>query len=291
MKVRKTRGAMVCAVMLTIVAPGAVASARDIPEVLQVSGGATEVRFDNGCKVLYGPDRRMRGVNQYCAASQVNAAIEAANRHFGLGSGSGAGDDVASVTCESRDGRRAYCRASASGGVRLVRQLSSKPCAQNRDWGYDDQGVWVDNGCRAVFEVRSGAVLPATSVTCESRQGRRESCRADTSGGLRLTRRLSSTACDLGRSWGFDHTGVWVDGGCRAVFELRPGFPQAASTVTCESRHGRKNSCRAETSGGVRLARQLSSSACEQGRDWGYDQTGIWVDGGCRAVFEVGGAW
>ena len=28
----------------------------------------------------------------------------------------------------------------------------------------------------------------------------------------------------------------------------------------------------------------------EQGRGWGFDQLGIWVDNGCRAVFEIGGA-
>ena len=280
------------AAMLVVIGSGTPAFARDIPEVFPLASGGAEVRFENGCKVLYGSDRRMSSVTPYCAASQVNAAIEAANRHFGGGFDPGSGADVSSVTCESLNGRRSFCRTMTAGGVRLVRQLSSAACTYSRDWGYDQQGIWVDNGCRAVFEVRAGsAVQPATAVTCESRYGRRESCRADTSGGVRLERRLSSAPCEVGRTWGFDHTAIWVENGCRAVFQLRPGFVQAASTLTCESQSGRKSFCRADAAGGVRLARKLSSASGEAGRDWGFDHTGLWVDNGCRAVFEIGGTW
>jgi len=58
--------------------------------------------------------------------------------------------------------------------------------------------------------------------------------------------------------------------------------------VRCESRDYREQLCRAETSGGVRLARQLGDAACRQGRTWGTTRSGIWVSNGCRADFEVG---
>ena len=58
--------------------------------------------------------------------------------------------------------------------------------------------------------------------------------------------------------------------------------------VRCESRDYRERLCRAETSGGVRLARQLGDAACRQGRTWGTTRSGIWVSNGCRADFEVG---
>jgi hypothetical protein len=46
--------------------------------------------------------------------------------------------------------------------------------------------------------------------------------------------------------------------------------------------------CQADTrSGGVRLVKQRSDSACRQGYSWGYDRSGIWVDHGCRADFQV----
>ena len=40
-------------------------------------------------------------------------------------------------------------------------------------------------------------------------------------------------------------------------------------------------------SGGVQLIRTLSDSACVQGRTWGWDRSGVWVDRGCRAEFSV----
>jgi hypothetical protein len=37
--------------------------------------------------------------------------------------------------------------------VKLTRRLSKNPCIEGRSWGFDRRGVWVDDGCRAVFEV------------------------------------------------------------------------------------------------------------------------------------------
>ena len=59
-------------------------------------------------------------------------------------------------------------------------------------------------------------------------------------------------------------------------------------TVTCESDYGRQNLCRVDTSGGVRLIRQLSESPCRQGSTWGIRREGIWVSRGCRAQFAIG---
>ncbi len=61
-----------------------------------------------------------------------------------------------------------------------------------------------------------------------------------------------------------------------------------ANTITCSSDNGQRVYCGADTSGGVRLVRQLSGSACDQ-RTWGFDSRGIWVDRGCRAEFDVSG--
>src|SRR4051794_26513099 len=37
----------------------------------------------------------------------------------------------------------------------------------------------------------------------------------------------------------------------------------------------------------VRLVRQLSDARCVEGRTWGWDNRGIWVDRGCRAEFLI----
>ena len=57
--------------------------------------------------------------------------------------------------------------------------------------------------------------------------------------------------------------------------------------VMCESRKNRRSYCAADTRGGVTLDRQLSSAQCVQGRTWGFDARGIWVEGGCRGQFRI----
>jgi len=138
------------------------------------------------------------------------------------------------VTVSSNDNKREYRRIDHVGSVRLVKQLSDKPCTFNRTWGYDSNGIWVDRGCRAEFEYetrdggsnRPGIILPGGGwdtkrVTVESNDGRRVYRRMDTSGGVKLVKRLSDKPCTIGRSWGYDANGIWVDDGCRAEFEVR----------------------------------------------------------------------
>ena len=62
----------------------------------------------------------------------------------------------------------------------------------------------------------------------------------------------------------------------------------ARRTITCRSTNNRYNYCRANTRGGVRIRKQISQSSCREGRSWGYDREGIWVDRGCSAEFVLG---
>lgn len=140
---------------------------------------------------------------------------------YGNGNGSG-GSRV--VRCESTGHDRQRCRVDTRGGVRLVRQISSTTCRQDRNWGYDRNGIWVDNGCRADFRVSGygGDVDPGygrQTIRCESINSNTNRCRADTRGGVRLVRQISSTACRQGRNWGYDDRSIWVSGGCRADFQ------------------------------------------------------------------------
>ena len=57
-------------------------------------------------------------------------------------------------------------------------------------------------------------------ITCESHKDHRNYCEADTRGGVTLVRQLSHADCVLGRSWGYDARGIWVEGGCRAEFRV-----------------------------------------------------------------------
>jgi hypothetical protein len=130
------------------------------------------------------------------------------------------------VRCESRDSRTNYCNVDTRGGVRLVHQLSDRDCVRGRNWGANERGIWVTDGCRAEFELGAGGNGYgngngyASRFRCESSNSRTRYCQVDTRYGVELVRQLSNSACIEGRSWGVNRDGVWVSRGCRAEFAL-----------------------------------------------------------------------
>lgn len=130
------------------------------------------------------------------------------------------------ITCASDDGGRHFCRIRTGGGVRMTNQRSHSACIEGRTWGYDDSGIWVDHGCRADFIVdvgqRTGPPMrpPMNLVRCDSDNGKRHFCPANTNRGVRLVNQKSGSPCVQGSTWGFDGQGIWVDHGCRAEFAL-----------------------------------------------------------------------
>jgi hypothetical protein len=197
------------------------------------------------------------------------------------------------VRCESPDGRYRECDVAGFGAIALSRQVSDASCVEGRTWGTRNGRVWVDAGCRADFVRVSPAALPFSNVRCESIDGKRAYCAADTSGGVRLSRRLSDSSCEFGRQWGYDPNGVWVTSGCRADFSVRGNGTTTAAlvsprTIACASNNERREHCDAETRFGIALYRQVSDSPCVLNRTWGVEPDGIWVTEGCRGEFVVG---
>ena len=198
----------------------------------------------------------------------------------------------APVTCSSKNSRRTHCPADTSAGVQLVRAHGRTACGYGAQWGYDAKGIWVSKGCSADFVTRGRPRPIAPSITCQS-TGDRVRCAAETTYGVALARQLDESVCILGRSWGFDSEGIWVDGNCHAQFALggyrlpSTAIPATAFKVTCESVDGARVQCPAAASGGVGLVQQLSENTCVLNRTWGYGEAGIWVSGGCRAEFAV----
>lgn len=132
-------------------------------------------------------------------------------------------------------------------------------------------------------------------VRCESKNGGSERCEVD--GGIsdaRLVRQLSSAPCIEGRTWGRDRGFLWVTGGCRGEFSVRRGGWAGGSvgngdqTFRCESRDNRYRECATNSRARARLVRQLSDTPCIEGRTWGSNRGGVWVDRGCRAEFAAG---
>ena len=201
------------------------------------------------------------------------------------------------VRCESTDGRYRECDIDGIGRIALTRRLSDTSCVEGESWGFRDGKVWVSKGCRAEFALTERNFAYARGsrvVTCESEDGRRRICETSTKGGVAVAQQLSQSSCIQGRSWGFDKNGIWVDEGCRAQFVVGGGkadhgrpFERLDQLVMCESIDGKPKRCDADTRAGVQVARQLSNTPCRFGEQWGYDDEGIWVAGGCRAEFAV----
>jgi hypothetical protein len=134
-----------------------------------------------------------------------------------------------SITCESNNGSRKYCGSANPGQVTMQKQLSQTQCIQGQSWGVDNRGLWVDRGCRAVFNLYGGngnggnwgGNNGSNQVTCESKNGGRQYC--GNVGNATMNRQLSQSACVQGQSWGVDNRGLWVDRGCRAVFNTYGG--------------------------------------------------------------------
>lgn len=60
-----------------------------------------------------------------------------------------------SVTCSSNSERYTTCAWNLRyGRPVLVERLSRHSCREGRDWGYQGNAIWVDNGCRARFAPR-----------------------------------------------------------------------------------------------------------------------------------------
>lgn len=79
-----------------------------------------------------------------------------------------------------------------------------------------------------------------------------------------------------------------------AIFLLAPAkthaqqYTGASTTIRCRSTDGRFRHC--PVNGWVRgaqLTRQIGGGNCSQGRSWGYDDRGVWVDRGCQGEFQV----
>lgn len=257
-------------------------------------GGVRLARQRSEAQCVYGStwgyNRRGIWVDRGCRADFL----------LGNSQWSGSGQ-LTTTSCNSDDMGPHTCAADTSRGVRLIRQHSDSDCIYGTTWGYDDRGIWVNRGCRADFELGGGDgdndaddQPYSVRVYCASDDMRRHSCFVDARGGVRLVKQRSDSECVEGRTWGRDSRGIWVDRGCRADFEVASGGPVQSnpfpvSSVYCASDDMNRHYCTADTRGGVRMVKQRSGSECTEGRTWGYDNRGIWVDRGCRADFETGG--
>jgi len=228
------------------------------------------------------------------------------------------------ITCESWNYREASCPAPGAVRVQLLR-VSGGSCVEGQSWFHDGRAIRVRNGCRAIFRIdanngwgvggwdngwnaSSNGGNRVQNIRCESWNYRDQRCAVSGMvGGARITRVIAGD-CRDGATWRWDRSGVYVRNGCRADFEVLlssngwgsgnggsggnfggsggSGGGQPVTTINCQSWNYQQARCPIPRARQVRLSRVLAGD-CRQGRTWGWQPGSIWVNGGCRAAFEV----
>lgn len=179
------------------------------------------------------------------------------------------GDDQMRFNCASVDMKYRECQLPVNGRAVLVKRLSDARCIEGQSWGQRRDRVWVDNGCRAKFEVRrsgGGAGSGGSNVLdCNSDNGRYRECSIGPGYFGRLLRDNSNGRCRQDSTWGTRNGVVWVTSGCRGRFERLRGNSGGGN--------GWANGSNAGGSGGSSPARAEQACVNEvQRRGWRIQQ-------------------
>lgn len=170
------------------------------------------------------------------------------------------------IRCESNDGKFNRCQVPWR-DAELVRQESQDACIRGQSWGLDQQGLWVDRGCRGQF----AETFREGSRGADYRDGRDGRDDRNDRG-------------DRGDGYGRDNrNGDW-----------HPGADwNRQIRLQCDSHQGRYQMCQVDVGrrGRVQLVKRLSSARCTEGQSWGWNRAGVWVDQGCRGQFVIDRRW
>ena len=224
-----------------------------------------------------------------------------------LASGVLLGDAVAgqTVPCGGREDREYRCRVETSHGVTLLQDVGRVRCIRGYTWDYGDGEVWVEGCCAGVFALASRAPMAWQEeqvpqgeylISCEAPAGRAVYCEEMPQATAELVRQTGDARCVEEKSWGVDVRGLWVANACAADFlvkqrtETGGDLLSTLSLVECSSVDGKRSFCHADARGGATLRMVLGHAPCKAGVSWDANDGGVWVDHGCRGVFEVAGA-
>jgi hypothetical protein len=81
----------------------------------------------------------------------------------------------------------------------------------------------------------------------------------------------------------------WAAAGDASKASAGPQYNTGQTNITCSSNDGNRKYCGKYNPSQVSLSKQISGSPCVQGKSWGVDGNGLWVDRGCRATFTIYG--
>jgi hypothetical protein len=103
----------------------------------------------------WGMDRNGIWVDRGCAGRFV-AGGHSSRPGYGGGWYPPSGwDQRFQIRCDSNDYQYNFCAVDLGGGGRayVERQISGSPCIEGQTWGWNRAGVWVVQGCAAVFTI------------------------------------------------------------------------------------------------------------------------------------------
>ena len=208
---------------------------------------------------------------------------------------------AADLPCSSSAGGYNYCRAKTQGAVELVFQQARYACYRDDTWGFDENGVWVSNGCSATFRTGEQAKHALTKdaesnelAALALRLLSEPAPRSNRGGNLQtLLAQPSASKAEATRQ----SDDALIDGPLppdsypsrdNNLDPSNGGFGRARY-IACESLNERYTRCETRVPSYVQLSRLLSREhgRCRFNQSWGYDAAGIWVDKGCRAQFAV----
>ena len=142
------------------------------------------------------------------------------------------------------------------------------------------------------------------NVICSSNKNQYAECRTPFRGRAIVAQQISDKRCVEGVNWGQRQDIIWVNNGCRATFTQANngnnngwnnnngnewngnGWGNNNYQVACTSDGNDFKSCYWDHRyGSPVLIKKISKKSCIAGRSWGYDNRGLWVNNGCRAIF------
>ena len=129
------------------------------------------------------------------------------------------------VQCESNGNNSTQC--AINGNVQFVRvdhQLSWTPCEEGKSWGWYQNVIWVQFGCRAVFEVQIQPYNQTAyeDIHCRSSGHHYAECYTHLQSiyDMQVLQQQSNASCNPNQSYGWNANRVWVDRGCEATFRV-----------------------------------------------------------------------
>ena len=201
----------------------------------------------------------MKGIAGFAFAVAVCGACSFASPQAQAGWG------PPTVNCYSNGGRRSHCPVRWR-DARLARQDSRSPCIRGRSWGLDRDGIWVDDGCRGIFEDAAGYDDRSYRVDHYHHSNHDEGWHR------------------------YDDRPRWAPDYPPPINLSRPAPARGGDgrIVSCDSNDNKRVFCRWPIGRGARLVEQTSRSDCVEGHSYGFASDGIWAAKGCRGKFNIG---